>query len=74
MEDNNSLDMLDILNILSFVIGLMNYRENLTQGDKQDLMSEVDNTTKETINIIKEHLAEQDEKLDLILNRLEELK
>ncbi len=44
MKDGE-LTILDILNIMSFFIGLMNLQENLTQGDKQELMSETDKQT-----------------------------
>ena len=36
--EKNQLSFLDLINIASFCIGLMNLDENLTQGDKQDLM------------------------------------
>ena len=54
---NRQYDLLDVLNILSFVIGLLNYDENLTQNDKQELLEE-----------IHAHLEEQDIKLEEILN------
>lgn len=51
----------------------MNLGENLTQGDKQDLMYEVDNRTEKILNEINEHLKIQDYKLDKILSKLEAL-
>ena len=51
MDDNN-LQFLDLLNIMSFIIGVMNYNENLTQGDKQDLMSALDEKTENLLNEI----------------------
>ena len=54
---NRQYDLLDVLNILSFVIGLLNYNENLTQNDKQELLEE-----------IHAHLKEQDIKIEEILN------
>lgn len=65
--------MLDILNILSFFIGLMNLEENLTQGDKQDLMSALDTKTSEILNEINKHLETQDSKIESIIDRLEVL-
>ena len=38
--ENGEFTFLDILAILSFIIGAMNLDENLTQGDKQDLLQE----------------------------------
>ena len=38
---NRQLDLLDLMNIASFCIGLMNLNEDVTQGDKQDLMQEL---------------------------------
>lgn len=68
---NEGLEMLDVLNILSFCISLMNYGENLTQGDKQDLMQEFDSSISNLLEDIHNHLTEQDKKLDRILNMIE---
>lgn len=70
---NNQLSCLDTMNIMSFVIGLMNYNENLTQNDKQELLSEFNNKAEVLLNEIHKHLQQQDDKLDIILARLEEL-
>ncbi len=71
--NNNQLSCLDTMNIMSFVIGLMNYNENLTQNDKQELLSEFNNKAEILLNEIHSHLEQQDKKLDTILARLEEL-
>lgn len=55
---------------MSFLIGVANYDENLTQGDKQDLLHEVDEATEQAIQKVREHLAEQDKKIDKILEML----
>ena len=65
---NRQYDLLDVLNILSFVIGLLNYNENLTQNDKQELLEELDNQTTTLLEEIHAHLKEQDIKLEEILN------
>lgn len=44
----------------------MNLQENLTQGDKQDLMDNIDKKTKSLLDQIHEHLENQDKKLDKI--------
>ena len=65
---NRQYDLLDVLNILSFVIGLLNYDENLTQNDKQELLEELDNQTTTLLEEIHAHLKEQDIKIEEILN------
>ena len=69
---NKQLDFLDTLNIMSFVIGLMNLDENMTQGDKQELMQELSNKAELLLNEIHSHLEEQDKKIDKILTKLGE--
>lgn len=55
---------------MSFLIGIANYQENLTQGDKQDLLHEVDEATEQAIAKVRQHLAEQDKKIERILEIL----
>lgn len=55
-----------IVETVSLVIGLMNLQENLTQGDKQDLMDNIDKKTKNLLDQIHEHLENWDKKLDKI--------
>lgn len=64
---NNQLNVLDILNILSFFIGVLNLDQNLTQNDKQELMSEVDGKTAEILSEIQKHLENQDRKIDELM-------
>ena len=61
--DNGNFTFLDIISLTSFLIGLMNLEENLTQGDLQD-------KTQLILDEIHGHLQEQDNKLDEILRRL----
>lgn len=56
-------DLLDAIGILGTVLGFLNYGENLTQSKFQDEM-EV-----KTADLHK-HLLEQDEKIDKILEAL----
>ena len=67
---NREWDFLDWISVMSFLIGVANYDENLTQGDKQDLLHEVDEATEQAIRKVREHLAEQDKKIDRILEML----
>lgn len=73
MNNNEQLSLLDILNILSFIIGILNYNENLTQGDKQELMQEIDNKISLVLDKVHKHLDIQDKQLNIIIKRLEEL-
>lgn len=71
MNERNTLDFIDILSIASFVIGLMNLDENLTQGDKQDLQQELADKAENILKEIHKHLEEQDRKIDRIIEKLE---
>jgi hypothetical protein len=71
VNSNGQYDLLDILNILSFVIGILNYNENLTQGDKQELMQTFDKQAQQILSEIHQHLEQQDMKIDRILKQLE---
>ena len=73
MNNNEQLSLLDILNILSFIIGILNHNENLTQGDKQELMQEIDNKISLVLDKVQKHLEIQDKQLNIIIKRLEEL-
>ena len=72
-NNNNQLELLDLLSIASFCIGLMNLDENITQGDMQDLEQQKKKTKKKVLDEIHDHLKSQDLKIDEILNRLKEL-
>ena len=62
---------LDCIAIVSFLIGLANLDENLTQGDKQDLQKDLGDKADALLKEIHAHLQSQDEKLEKILKRLE---
>lgn len=66
MNNNGQLDFLDLISIMSFCISLMNLDENISQGDLADSADRL-------LNEIHGHLTNQDIKLDLIMQRLEEL-
>ena len=65
---NRELDFIDLLSIMSFVIGIMNLDENVTQSDKQELMKELDNKTNKLLTELKKELNYQNELLERILN------
>lgn len=68
--ENGQLTFLDTINLISFMIGVMNLNENLTQGDKQDLLKTFSQEAERLLNEIHHHLQEQDEKIDIILEEL----
>ena len=72
--NNKQLSLIDLLSIASFVIGLQNLEENLTQGDKQDLLQEFNTRAEGLLSEIHNHLQQQDNKLDYIISRLEKVK
>lgn len=64
---NNQFTYLDILNIMSFCISLMNLNENLSQGDKQDILENFSRNADFLLEEIHGHLTEQDKKIDKLL-------
>ena len=67
-EDNN---FLNLINIASFVLGVMNLQENLTQSDKQEIVDKLGKESDTILNKIHEYLEQQDKKIDRILEILE---
>ena len=68
--ENGEFTFLDTLGILSFIIGTMNLNENLTQGDKQDLLQEFSSKADLLLKEIHSHLEKQDNKLDKLLEEM----
>ena len=64
-------DLLDTLNLLSFIVGVKNYQENLTQNDKAEIMNRLDEQTKEILIHVEQELEKQNEMLREILLVLE---
>ena len=73
-NNQQQLDFIDILNIASFILALMNLNENLTQNDKQQLMEELNNKSDLLLKEIHQHLEKQDQKIDVILQELKKKK
>lgn len=71
LMDNNNLDFLDVINIVSFAIAIANYNENLNQTDKQELIHKLDKQTSELLSQLNAHLERQDENIDKLLTMLE---
>ena len=68
--DHGEFTFLDTINLISFIVGMMNLNENLTQGDKQDLLETFYKKADELLEEIHGHLQEQDQKLDAIFEEL----
>lgn len=66
-DSGQQLSFLDILTIISFIIGVANYSENVDQSQMQD-------TVNSAVLDVHNHLKDQDEKLSKILALLEEKK
>ena len=67
----NDWDVIDYLSVLSFVIGVLNYEENLTQNDKFELENDFSKKADYLLREINTHLQEQDAKIDYIIRRLD---
>lgn len=63
-------DFLDTVSFLSFLVGIANYEENLTQSDKDDIMKRLDQQTKDILEKIHKELEEQNEMLREIRDRV----
>lgn len=64
MNDREQFTILDAMTIVSFVVGLANYGENVDQ-------STMSKTVQAAVDDIHRHLADQDEKLSKLLTKLE---
>lgn len=65
-------DLLDAVTLLSFMIGIANYGQNLSQNDKDDMMQALDRKTNAMIERLENDLEEQNKMLKEILNILKE--
>lgn len=74
MSMNQNNNYWNSLTVASFIFALMNYEENVTQGDLQKVMDNSNKVQDEVINRIEQHLLIQDQKIDEILKYLQEEK
>ena len=68
MNDN----MLDALAVISFLVGVANYGENLTQSDKDDLIKSLNEQTNQIVERVETSLNYQNRMLEKILEILME--
>jgi hypothetical protein len=64
-------DTLDAIALVSFIVGIANYNENLTQNDKDDIMRHLDQQTRDILVELQKSIEEQNAMLREILSRLE---
>lgn len=62
--NSKQYDLLDAITMVSFIIGLLNYGENVDQ-------TTINDTVQSAVKDIHDHLSEQDEKITKILQLLE---
>lgn len=68
----NEQSFLDAVTIADFLLGMLNYRENLTQNDKSEILQNSQNVSDVVINKIDRHLQLQDKKIDYLIQLLEQ--
>ncbi len=61
------------LNLASFILGLMNYEQNLTQNDKSEILQNSQDVSDKVISSIDNHLQNQDKQLKEIILLLKEI-
>ena len=67
-------NFIDALSLVSFMVGIANYDENLSQSDKDDLMKSLDEKTNFMLKQLEIRIEEQNTILKEILEKLERLK
>lgn len=65
-------DFLDAMSMMSFAIGLVNYRENLAQSNNDDIMQEFDKKTQIIIEKLEKSIDYQNKLLMEIRDMLKE--
>lgn len=66
-------EFLDALAVVGFIIGVMNYGENLSQSDKDDMIQEFNNKAQELLQQLEDDLEKQNDMLRDIQVRLDKL-
>ena len=64
---------MDTMALVSFIIGILNYGENLSQSDKGDLMQSLDEKTNSLLTTLESDLEYQNDLLNKILIRLDNI-
>ena len=66
-------DFIDAISLISFMVGIANYDENLSQSDKDDLMKSLDEKTNEMLTRLEKDIDDQNEMMKDIINRLDRI-
>ena len=66
-------DFLDAISVVSFMISIMNYNENLSQSDKDDIIQEFSSRAEDMLQRLEDDLEEQNCMLREIIERLDRL-
>lgn len=66
-------DFIDAISLISFMVGIANYDENLSQSDKDDLMKSLDEKTNEMLTRLERDIDNQNEMIKDITNRLDRI-
>ena len=66
-------DFLDAISVVSFMISIMNYNENLSQSDKDDIIQEFSARAEAMLQQLEDDLEEQNCMLREIIKRLDKL-
>ena len=72
-SENRSFDFLDLINILSFWIAVMNLEQNIEQSKEQDINKANEKQQKEILNNIHEQFEQQNELIYSIEKKIDEL-
>lgn len=68
--ENGEFTFLDIISIISFCVGLQNLDLNVSQENLDNQTQELDRALRSVVDEIHEHLQVQDDKIDKILEEL----
>ena len=66
----NELSFMDLINIISFIVGLQNLDLNISQNDLDNQTEQLDKKLRSNVDEIHRHLEMQDKKIDLIIREL----
>ena len=64
---------IDYVNLMDLAINIRNLKSNTSQEERQKLEEHFNNKLSEVLNEIHLHLQEQDEKINKILKKLEDI-
>ena len=73
-KTDNELTFIDLISIISFLVGLENLDLNVNQEDMDAQTRELDKRLRDEIADIHAHLSVQDSKLNVLINEIEEMK